>query len=410
MKDENEQALNEQIDNLTETMTLDQIDELAKALDMVPKSADTQLYEKSIAESHDNLQGEKTVEAPVVDIGTGRVTAAVASLNINSDIDIDDIMNLDKIQIDYENTKITSDIVVSAIDDLAPCANLSSEDISTVSELAKRKLNGANLNWYANLPDSVKELIDQISMQGAIAIGNKNMKFGRRRLAEGLLDSIGAKGVMQTAQKDLNAAMGNTLGKLNEDSQKMLTKFFSMMMEQYTVNYPAQADEYERAIADGKIKEDDLDIMRQQIEIYRNVSHSFIQSYTYEDMLNTYKAGKIKIKKIQIDKFERTLHEFDFKYNNVDIGIDSIVSIVPIIARMVGDNVSPQAVKKFVVMFVNYTKMMKPENIVDHVFMYYFIKHIISTVHFDYSNPDETKFYGELTERITNIIKMLDTE
>lgn len=412
MKDMNEKEINEQYNKLMETtkLTDEQIDKIAKTLDEVPEAADTILYNKAISEPHETMCGEKTIGSPVVNVGTGMLVGANSSLNINKDIDMDDIMDLDKIQVDYTNTEITPAAVEAAIEGIATGVELDNDDILKLSELAKQKLDGKTLNWYANLPEKIKELIDQISAQGAAANGNKNLKAGRQLLAGSLLDTIGAKGVMNTAQKDLNAAMENTLEKLNCDAENMFNAFFNMQMEQYTVNYPEQADIYEKAIENGEIKDEDISKIKHHIELYRGISHSFIQSYMYEDMLDAYKSGKIKIKKIQIDKFERTMQEFDFKYSKINIGIDTVVSIVPIIARMVGDDASPNAVKKFIVMFVNYTKNMKPENIVDHTFMYYFIKHIISTIHFNHRNQDEVKFYSELTERIVNIVKMLDAE
>ena len=412
-----EKDINKAYDDLMESTTLtdEQIEEIVDVINSTPISQDTALYNEAITSDHGDIIEEPHTSAPLVDVGTGMVKPIEATSNIDKEITIDDIMDLDKISVDFADTKISNEDVLGTVQSITPGLDLSEEDIAKVAELAKRKLNGEDLSWYMLAPDSIKRLVNDIlhgyaMVENARGGFNKQSNAMRSKIVASLLDSVAANGVIHTAQTDLNTAMSSTLEKLGDDSKQMLSKFFDMQMEQYTVNYPKQADEYEAAIERGDIKEEDIDTINRQISIYRGVANSFVQSYTYEDMLKAYHDGKLKVKQIQIQKFERTLSEFDFKYSKVNVGIDTLAAIVPIIGRMVADAASETAVKKFVCIFVNYTRNMKPDNIVDHIFMYYFIKHIISTVHFDHSNETEVKFYGELTERIVDTIKMLDAE
>ena len=130
----------------------------------------------------------------------------------------------------------------------------------------------------------------------------------------------------------------------------------------------------------------------------------FIQSYTYEDMYEAYKNGKIKVKNIQVDKFKRTCQEFKRKYYNSTFQIRDIGMTIGTLDRVLDNKYNINSIKKFIVAFINYTMNFTPSNIEEHVFMYYFIQNILAL---DINLPKSGyETFNELVKQ--NIYKFID--
>ena len=130
----------------------------------------------------------------------------------------------------------------------------------------------------------------------------------------------------------------------------------------------------------------------------------FTQSYTYEDMYEAYKLGKIKVKNIQVEKLNRTCSEFNRKYYNNTFKINDVGMTIGVLDRKLDKKYNISAIKKFIVAFINYTKNFSPSNIPEHVFMYYFIQNILAL---DINVPENSQIeFNDLL--INNINKFLD--
>ena len=71
-------------------------------------------------------------------------------------------------------------------------------------------------------------------------------------------------------------------------------------------------------------------------------------------------------------------------------------------------DVSEDQIKKFVVAFIKYAQNMKPENMEEHIFMYYFIMNIIWTKYVDENNSEDSEFKDIILNNIRNFIKEAD--
>lgn len=390
-------------------LTDDQVEELAKQLDSVPVSADTQKYIDAVNDEHAVMEMEKKFETPIINPRNGMHVLnsdpnSSKEVNYDEDINIDDIMSLDG-DVDITDVKVTEESVTESIGSILPSVNLTAKDVEDLQELAERYNKGASISFYNAMPESIKAAIDVVVAQGSDFSMDK--KTGRNYIATQLLDMMVEDAVNKSAIADMNIATYNAIKEMKDVSDEGLTEFFKLQKEQYEVNYPAQADEYERALNAGEVKEEDREKIETLIKNYRAAAHSFVQSYTYTDMMDAYRKGKLKVKSIQLEKIKRTCEGFDAKYLRSNMSVNSIKLTIPALDRHLptNANISITAIQKFICVFINYTKSMQPSNVGDHVFMYYFIKNILNLDMHDNKNEEEQKFYDDLINRIWECIK-----
>lgn len=391
------------------TLTDEQVEEIADALSKVDVSPDTALYNKIREEERDEEKGFSVVESPIINPSNG-MTAFSSSTdqnnkyNFDEDVNIDDIMNLDNVETDITKVEITQDSLQKAIDKIYPGIKVDEEDIVTLLSLANRYNKGESFSYYQSMPDNIKSSINVVLGDVSPEMG-PYVKEGRNFVAKQLLDSIVEQSVMDTATRDMNIAAMNTVSEFNNLSKESLTEFFKLQKTQFEVNYPAQADNYEKALAAGEIDEKDVEKIKRAITVYRGVANSFKQAYMYTEMMEAYRAGKIKVKPIQISKIKRTCDEFNYKYQKSINTINDIKFIITTLDRHADPDIDIDTIKKFVCIFINYTKNKKPDDVVDHTFMYYFVKNIISLDQYDHTSEEENEFYTELLDRLNSIFK-----
>lgn len=418
--------VNEQFDNLLQlgdkvgqtiaesekkdsTLTDEQVEEIADTLSKVDVSPDTALYNKIRKEERDEEKGFSVVESPIINPSNGMTPFSSSTnqsnkYNFDEDVNIDDIMNLDNVETDITKVEITQDSLQKAIDKIYPGIKVNEEDIVTLLSLANRYNKGESFSYYQSMPDNIKSSINVVLGDVSPEMG-PYVKEGRNFVAKQLLDSIVEQSVMDTVTRDMNIAAMNTVSEFNNLSKESLTEFFKLQKTQFEVNYPAQANTYEKALAAGEIDEKDVEKIKRAITVYRGVANSFKQAYMYTEMMEAYRAGKIKVKPIQISKIKRTCDEFNYKYQKSINTINDIKFIITTLDRHADPDIDIDTIKKFVCIFINYTKNKKPDDVVDHTFMYYFVKNIISLDQYDHTSEEEDKFYTELLDRLNSIFK-----
>lgn len=418
--------INEQFDNLLQlgdkigqtieesekkdtTLTDKQVEEITEALSKVDVSQETALYNKIRSEARDVEKGFSVTESPIVNPSNGMSvvysdTDQNNKYNFDEDVNIDDIMNLDNIETDITKIEINRESLQKAIDNIYPGIKINEEDVVAIHSLANRYSKGESFSYYQSMPDNIKSSINMVLGDVSAEMGSY-VKEGRNFVAKQLLDSIVEQSVMDTATRDMNIAAMNTVSEFNKLSKESLSEFFKLQKTQFEVNYPAQADAYEKALANGEINEEEINKIKRSITVYRGVANSFKQAYMYTEMMEAYRDGKIKVKPIQISKIKRTCDEFNYKYQKSVNAINDVKFVITTLDRHADGDIDIDTIKKFVCIFINYTKNKKPDDVVDHTFMYYFVKNIISIDQYDHSSVDEDNFYTELINRINDILR-----
>jgi hypothetical protein len=133
-----------------------------------------------------------------------------------------------------------------------------------------------------------------------------------------------------------------------------------------------------------------------------------------KDFTEAIRNHKIKIRKIDIEKYDKVVREFNYKYINSKLNINLASDLVLCIPRHLAtssrkispDKITPQTVVAFVVAFCKYCSNFSSENVVEHTFMYYFIKNILRL---DVTPPGEapSQFAQDLVDRITDILELI---
>ena len=405
-----EAANNENKGKESTKLTDEQVKEISDALSKVEPSPDTKVYNEIRSQERDKEDGYSVTESPIINPQNGLTVMATDGksnlpINMDENVTIDDIMNLDNVEdIDITKIDITKESLQKAIDTIYPGIKVTEEDIISLLALANRYHKGEQISYYQSMPENIKSSINMILGDVSANMG-PYIKEGRNFVAKQLLDAIIDQSVTDTAARDMNVAVANTIVELNDLSKEGLTEFFKLQKEQFEVNYPAQADAYEKALEAGEIKEEDVEKIKRTISVYREVSHNFKEAYMYTDMMDAYRAGKVKVKPIQIEKIKRTCDEFNYKYQKSVNTITDIRFIITTLDRHCDKSIDIKAIKKFVCIFVNYCKNKKADDVVDHIFMYYFVKNIISLDQYDHTSEIENEFYTELVERLNAILK-----
>ena len=151
--------------------------------------------------------------------------------------------------------------------------------------------------------------------------------------------------------------------------------------------------------ADGKSED--------QYKPLEQAREAFIQSYTYTDMIDQYKKGKLKIKRIQIEKFDKSCRDFNIRYEKTQNVITEISLALTALDRNAPKHYDIDILKEFLCVFMMYTRNMNPNDKIDHVFMYYFIYNIITLDFYDKENETDVAFHYELLNNINNFLEAI---
>lgn len=276
---------------------------------------------------------------------------------------------------------------------------VSEEDLKHLFALANRYRTGEKFSYYNELPDFIKKEIHEITTVGAVEnnvlANNNEVKQLKNTIAKELFDVIITNNYSSKAFTDISKF---TTGEINKEKEKLggsIHEYNNKLRYEYEVGFIEKAEEFEAA--------GDEESLAKAANL-RAASKMFTESYTYEEMYELYKLGKIKVKNIQVEKFNRTCSEFNRKYYNNTLKIRDVGMVIGVLDRKLDKKYNITAIKKFIVAFINYTKNFSPSRIPEHVFMYYFIQNILAL---DVAIPENGQVeFNDLL--INNINKFLD--
>lgn len=297
--------------------------------------------------------------------------------------------NIKPMDIDLSNIKSTKEEINTTLKDYGvDYSKLTDEDYEKLDDCISKFNNKEKYSYYSHLPEEVKRVIDNIVSKD-LALASKMGNFlseGRNYIATEIIRDIVSNTFSNVAlidlEKSIRATKKETMDVIKSDSYWRSTR------EYFLKTIPAIID---KMIEDGK---------EDQVQPLRDAGEAFIQSYLYTDMRNAYESGKLKVKKIQIEKFKRTCSDFNFKYQKSQNIITELSTALPVLDRHCAKSYDIDVLQEFVCAFVNYTKNMDPNNKIDHIFMYYFIHNILTLDFYDKSNEEDVAFHNDLLNSI----------
>ena len=268
---------------------------------------------------------------------------------------------------------------------------LNTTDLEKIIAAMDKQRAGGKAKFSEMPPVIQKEIMKTITAEGGgVYLANKEIKDQMTRMF--------IEGMMQDSlYQEINNVfldLSQTINNIAKDTAA----------EAYNSSFSEQRKILETIIPENaeKLKESDPEKSEQ---LYR-VHASYRQSYLLELMLSTYlNTGKCKVKKYDIEDIQRWYDGFNHKYENSKWIIRDISMVEPILRRRLDEEkYTINDIRAFLLVFCKYTMNMKPSDIAEHTFMYYFIMNIINLDVFDSNNEDDAKFYSEFVLRICNFI------
>lgn len=342
-----------------------------KELDQVVQTLESSRSENSnvladIIKSDSPKEELETAEINVaVDSETGEQTnlGFVQNIMDEYDITLDDINNVDIS--DFENMKITKDMILSS--DLGKNNEISDAQVMELLSFFEKYDSGEKISLYNEMPSFMKEMVDKLYADG-------RGQLRKSEIAKIITDQMMSEIKMDQAFLDLNDAIKNEL-KIPSLSD-LYTEFIKENFEEKLLEVADQVE----------------DENPEKAKMLREISDSYKLTYTFEllrDALNNRKTRQF-IK--DTSRYKKMCKKFNDKYINSRFKISSVDMCYGAIKNAIPD-LDDEYIKKFIMLFCKSCDMLNPDNINDHVIMYYTIQNIRLLQH------DESLIKGAETER-----------
>ena len=328
----------------------------------------------------------------LVDPYSGKINNVVGNTDYNtSDENLDRLLSMSDEEI-KKNVELTEDSVKESIQSLFPDFKLT--EFKTFMDVLNRYRKGEKFSYYNALPESIKKQVDNII--GYAEIGFATVKEARNYLVCSIFDQVIQDNYTNTMFMDLNKSIEESYKQLYDDTKDQFSSYNNNQRDMIEHKFLEEAD---------KIEKDEPE----KAENLRNMSKMFTESYTYDEMYKLYEnTGKLKVKKIEIDKFKRTCSEWCAKYKDHKFIINNVYDIYPVIkSEFEGYDYDDDTIKKFVVVFIKYTRNMNPDNLSEHTFMFYFIKNILLLKYHNEEDKNEKEFCDKVRYNINKFLTLI---
>ena len=382
-------------DNKTE-LTDDDIEKMASVIDEVG-SPSSELLDKAKEEAAKPQENQTEISNVVINPVTGKPMAVEEFDDDDSELQsFEEMMadpNIKPMDIDMTKITISEDDIKSALSGYSTnVSSFSLEDYDMIIKAADRFRNKEKFSYYNAMPEQIKTMINNV-IASDLGLASKMGNFvaeGRNYIASELLRDIITSAATNTAVIDLEKMIKVEKAKASKDMKS--DEYWRSTREYFLKTLPA--------IADKILKTGD----KEKAQPLLDATDAYIESYTFIKMMDLYRKGKLRVKRIQIEKFKKTCTEFNLKYQKSQNLITDLSLALTALDRNAPKHYDIDILKEFLCIFVNYTKNMDPNNKVDHVFMYYFIHNITTLDFYDKENPEDVAFHDELLNNIDTFL------
>lgn len=379
---------------MSNTMTDQEVKELTEALSDV-RSEDNEMIE--------NLPSNNGVEERVPDdpyeYEEEEVTSYTDPMTGESKIIPEKIDPLDNITIDEsgldgllnmsdEDIK-TMDIALDEFKQaLSELPSLNNEDTKALKKVFDRYRFGEEFSLYNSFPNNIKKYVDAtVSMLASDNGGTLDTKDMRSVISKTILDDILNNIHMNKVYTDLNSSVNDAFKEIKDTTTS-----------ETNLNVRTKISAF-KDLAD-KIKEENPEKSEALYRFY----DAFIEAQEYNKLREAVRTGRLRAKKIEIEKFERTCSGFLRTYMKSSKILDDPTQLYPIIHRHIGCSIDDA--KRIIIAFTKYTEYNKMDlNVLeDYCFIYYFIKNILGLDNHSRTMLEETTFYAKIKNNLKALL------
>lgn len=314
-------------------------------------------YEKSVASiEYDTLSGE----SKVIDSNPKK------SNNVTVSDMLDDNVELKLVEASEESMKsVMEDMGVKDLD-----------EINLFIKVLKKHRNKEKVD-YMELPKLAREMVDSLHR------GDKTM----------------------TKPKAIKITLDYMLKEVDfeqefVDFQEALKKEMNIpgLMDMYS-EFLRESMEIKLLDTADKIESEDKD----KAESLRAISREFTETYKFTRMLDEINNNTKNFRRLDkdISKYSQFCRNFNYKYMNNKLVINDINLVYDVLHKVT--DYSDDTIKKFIILFAKICMNYIPDNIINHTYMYYTIKNILSLSFID----EDTDFTLELKDNLYNVLDKL---
>lgn len=373
---------NEKINEIYEKLTDDNVDDIVDKLKELRKNS----KELEILENTSNIpmnykedDNKKMIGKFTIDNnGMEQISNVREIEDIPEEIKPDssnvDIESLFEEKINYNKDNILKDIKNEH--------KLSDEDTLILFNLMMDDSSN-DKNLYLRLPEKVRKEID-------LNTGDNNNT--KNKFARFLLNEMKQSYAFESSLVEINDTIQREM-----DMSKLNKSIIEETDDHFTKKLQIMIDSIEDS-GNNKYKKEKI----------KKAMKSYEDSKTYE-RIKTVKlfTGKFKNKKDFLKNESKLmkayLSEFNNRYKNHRFGINDINSFYHILFKLFPD-INKKYINYFMILFCIYCRKLKVNNIEDHIFMYYSIKHILNVYDM---NDMESEYSKVICNNFRNIIEYI---
>lgn len=388
------------MDNNTENKLSDQdMKDIMEAIDEIP-SDDTLAEAKQAAISSDLKDTAVTAEV-IYNPETGKpmVTNEIdlEDENIKSFEDLLDSEGIDIPDVDIDKMimkyAICSFFAIDNTDEALANAGITDEVMDKVNEIIEKfkeyKKIGKKFSYYNAMPDPIKDLISRFQGSNALSLVGNTNKEARNYITGCFMNSIIEYNVGDVLADDLNKSIAKMNKELAEDDAWGETRKY------FTIELPELISSLEKDGETEKAQKGRLTIA------------SFNEACEHNLLCEA--IPKLKIRHIDMEEFDKYCESFNDLYKNNTYQITDIHVAYDMLCKSTYFEEDEEVYKKIIGYFIEYTRKNKldPNNIIDHVYMYYFIQNIITLDFYNPNNEEDVVFHNMLVENLNKLISVI---
>lgn len=348
-----------------------------------------------VSESSSNEEGYTVDQLVTIDPETGIAKPTSSTLpESGTDMSFEDLVK----QVESNSIPEKVDLTIEDIEeevkneeDFFKTLNLSREDMIKILTITKRVQEGEKFNIFKEFPESVKKSINgYISSAGLASESHTNqINSIRNSLSEMIINEFITNISLKKYTLDFQNEMNIIQNKVNETMSEMFA------------DYTESRDKYITAIMEN---EDD----ESKKEAIGKILDAIHDGFALERIKEAVRNHRIKIKKFDLEKPKKPFESFLNKYHNSTQNIYSVWTAASVLYRHMKDEVTEEDVIKFFVAICKYCQNYKPENPVDHAFMYYAMYNpVLLDV---YKGEQYEKFASEYKKNVLEVIDLLNNK
>ena len=286
---------------------------------------------------------------------------------------------------DIKTMDITLDEFKQALSELP---SLNNEDTKALKKVFDRYRFGEEFSLYNSFPNNIKRYVDAtVSMLASDNGGTLDTKDMRSVISKTILDDILNSIHMNKVYTDLNSSVNDAFKEIKDATTS-----------ETNLNVRTKISAF-KDLAD-KIKEENPEKSEALYRFY----DAFIEAQEYNKLREAVRTGRLRAKKIEIEKFERTCSGFLRTYMKSSKILDDPTQLYPIIHRHIGCSIDDA--KRIIIAFIKYTEYNKMDlNVLeDYCFIYYFIKNILGLDNHSRTMLEETTFYAKIKNNLKALL------